>query len=173
MRIVDGWSWIIVSLEFGTCFWYWGEDGLFVAYVAAWICQAITLWFNVVNHPPDQAATFEMKTLKNTAGMATSSFNRINGDKKFIETHNIKKCIATNGIQRHHDHSDDTNNFYLPFLFLDALVPLFGFFVKELEHDHHHKFARLAKRSDFDVAYWGFIWPLEQLGLVWNVIVLA
>jgi hypothetical protein len=60
---------------------------------------------------------------------------------------------------------------YIPFYIFDALVPLYSWLAMEDEHEHHHNHANLAKRSPYDIAYWTFIKPLEELGLVWNVVV--
>lgn len=141
MRVLDTWSWVIVFGELCVSYAVFGLDGLFISYTSGWLCQSITLWFNVVNHPPD-------------------------GKGKDVDVDAAKKaCKATNG-------KDTTlDDFYIPFMLLDMLVPLFAFFVMEAEHKHHHDHARLAKRSKLDVAYWGFVWPLEQMGLIWNVIV--
>mmetsp|Transcript_15828 Transcript_15828/g.23803 ORF Transcript_15828/g.23803 Transcript_15828/m.23803 type:complete len:356 (-) Transcript_15828:252-1319(-) len=138
MRVLDTWSWVVVFCELYLSYVIFGMDGLFISYTSGWLCQSITLWFNVVNHPPEKSNDVD---------------------------HAKKACKATDG--------KDTSfeDFYIPFMFLDALIPLFAFYVKEAEHEHHHNNARLAKRSKFDVGYWGFVWPLEQLGLVWNVIV--
>eukprot|EP00521_Asterionellopsis_glacialis_P006612 CAMPEP_0195284942 /NCGR_PEP_ID=MMETSP0707-20130614/2954_1 /TAXON_ID=33640 /ORGANISM="Asterionellopsis glacialis, Strain CCMP134" /LENGTH=327 /DNA_ID=CAMNT_0040344351 /DNA_START=76 /DNA_END=1059 /DNA_ORIENTATION=- len=128
IRWMDTWSWIFVSLEFVGAFALFGYEGLFVAQTSAWICQSITLWFNIANHPPE----------KDT------------------------KCKASDGKAALHE-------MYLPFHFLDALVPLFSLFIMEGEHQHHHDHAGLAKRSTYDSAYWGFVKPLEMMGLVWKV----
>ncbi len=146
MRVIDTWSWVVVFCELCLSYVLLGLDGLFISYTSGWICQTITLWFNVVNHPPD-------------AGQKEDSDVNGGAAKK------IPICKATDGKDTRLD------DYYIPFMVLDALVPLFAFFVKEAEHEHHHNHARLAKRSKFDVAYWGFVWPLEQLGLIWNVIV--
>jgi hypothetical protein len=61
--------------------------------------------------------------------------------------------------------------FYLPFHVLHCLSNSFLLIVMEGEHGHHHSHSRLAKRGRFDTAYWGFIKPMEALGLVWNVVV--
>jgi hypothetical protein len=53
LRIVDTWSYLVVSVEMALMYHYFGREGLFVSYTSAWICQSITLWFNVANHPED------------------------------------------------------------------------------------------------------------------------
>ena len=124
LRLLDTWSWFIVAMELMLSQHFLGPEGLFVAYTSTWICQSITLWFNIANHPPE----------------------------------NPKKCKASDGKAA-------LSSYYLPFHILDALYPLFAFFVAEGEHQHHHDNAGLAKRKPNDVAYWTFIAPLEQLGL--------
>ena len=139
MRLIDTWSCIFVSIEFLLSYLYFGNTGLFITFTSAWLCQSITLWFNIINHPPSA-----------------------NGkDKKDDD----KICKASD------DASFRFEFFYLPIIILDFFVPLFAVLANESKHDHHHRYARLAKRSTFDVSYWGFIWPLEKLGLIWNVIV--
>ncbi len=146
VRLLDTWSWVFVFLELRLAHYLFGLEGLFISFTSGWMCQAITLWFNVVNHPPDGQSKSEKE-------------DDLPSKKKKSDF-----CKAT-----------DTKDaffadLYIPFLVLDHLHPLFGVFVKEGEHKHHHDHARLAKRSKYDVAYWGFVWPLEQVGLVWNVI---
>ena len=50
--MLDTFAIVPVALEFTLCHALWGLPGLWVAYSASWLCQAVTLWFNVVNHPP-------------------------------------------------------------------------------------------------------------------------
>lgn len=130
MRLLDTWAWIPVFVELVLAHALLGRDGLFVAYSSAWISQAITLWFNIANHPPQ---------------MDTG-----------------KKCKATDG-------KEPLYSYYLPFHVLDSLYLLFGVFVAEGEHKHHHDYPGLAKRKPGDLAYWTFLAPLEKLGLVWDV----
>jgi fatty-acid desaturase len=58
---------------------------------------------------------------------------------------------------------------YPAFLLLDLLYPLFATVVGESNHEHHHIHFALAKRGPYDLAYYTFVWPLEKLGVVWNV----
>ncbi len=141
-RLIDTWSWVFVFIELQLAKWLFGLDGLFLSFTSGWLCQAITLWFNVVNHPPPGA----------------------DENDKTMPKKQKELCQATDGKDTFFAES------YIPFIILDALYPVFGFFVMEGEHKHHHDHARLAKRAKFDIAYWGFVWPLEQMGLVWNVI---
>ena len=132
MRILDTWAFLVVSTEFLLAWKLFGNVGLFCSYVSGWICQTITLWFNVANHPPKLD----------------------------------KKCKATDARA---PILYEECGWYLPFYFLDALYPLYSAIVMEGEHQHHHDHANLAKRSKYDTAYYGFIRPLELLGLVWKV----
>lgn len=129
IRFLDTWSFIFVGLELLASNYFFGATGVFCAHTSAWLCQSITCWFNVVNHPNEQ----EGKDCKASDGKAT------------------------------------VDSWYLPFYILDAFYPLFGLFIMEGNHKHHHDNAMLAKRSWYDPAYWGFIKPLEAMGLVWNV----
>jgi len=131
MRVLDTWAWVCVFAEMAAAYHLLDAPGLFVSYTSAWICQSITLWFNIANHPPQ------------------------------VE----EKCKASNESEGRFE----LNSNFLPFHVLHALFPLFGFFVAEGEHKHHHNNAALAQREQGDTAYWMFIAPLEALGLVWNV----
>jgi len=128
MRILDTWSFLVSLIEMTLAYVAYGREGLFVSYTSSWICQTITLWFNVCNHPPNLP----------------------------------KKCKAVNSRAK-------PNLYYPPFWFLDLLYPLFGAIVQEENHADHHDHSTLAKRCWWDVAYWGFIKPLEIAGLVWDV----
>ena len=128
MRILDTWSFLVVSMEIMLAYALFGREGLFVAYTAVWICQTITLWFNVCNHPPKTPY----------------------------------KCKAVNSRGK-------PDSYYPAFWFLDMLYPMFGALVQEEKHADHHDHSTLAKRCWWDMAYWGFIKPLEMAGLVWDV----
>ena len=77
-----------------------------------------------------------------------------------------RKCKAVNSKS---PISYEECGLYLPFYFLDALIPFYAAIVMEGEHLLHHDNAQLARRSKFDTAYFGFIRPLELLGLIWKV----
>ncbi len=149
MRVIDTWAFTIVALELWLSYQWMGCTGLFLTYTSGWICQTITLWFNITNHPtpPETQAISTTKTAFNANCKA--------GDYTLVDPWN-DPCMK--GV-------------YLPFVLLNALVPLFGTFVMEREHAHHHDHPRLAKRAENDSAYWSFVYPLEQMGLVWNVVV--
>lgn len=152
LRVIDTFSTVPVSLEL-LCAYYWmGRPGLFVAYTSGWICQSVTLWFNVANHPPPS------ESIASTA----------NDKAKFLA-----KCNAADNVTMNpwRDPCMKNGGVYLPFFFLNFLMVTFGCFVDERAHEHHHEHPRLAKRSTYDLAYWGFVYPLEQMGLVWNVVV--
>lgn len=66
LRVLDTFSFIFVTLEMITAYYLYGREGLFVAYTSTWICQTITLWFNIANHPEDvpgvcKASNFKAK----------------------------------------------------------------------------------------------------------------
>jgi len=128
IRLLDTWCFLFVMAELYIFYSLFGPSGLFVAHTSAWLCQEVTCWFNIVNHPPSEEG----------------------------------KCKASDGTA-------SVDSWYLPFHVLHTLYPLFALFVMEGEHKHHHDNAMLAKRSWYDIAYFGFILPLEKMGLVWNV----
>jgi len=144
----------------GYCFL--GRPGLFLAYTSGWMCQTITLWFNIANHPVPPVSTSSNDKGNTTSKSAAvpafyANCNAVNTGGHQVNPWN-DRCLTGGGV-------------YLPFVLLDALVPLFGLFVQEREHEHHHENPRLARRSSKDVAYWGFVYPLEQMGLIWKVVV--
>ena len=130
LRLLDTWSFAVCSLEQLVSYTLFGREGLFVTYTSMWICQTITLWFNIANHPPD--------------------------------AHPGKVCQATN-------YRGKPTGYYPAFWLLDALYPLFGVLVSEKNHDDHHVHFMLAKRETYDCMYYAFVWPLEKMGLVWDV----
>ena len=160
MRLMDTWSWVFVFIELRLAHSLFGLEGLFVSFTSGWMCQAITLWFNVVNHPPDGSGSVHHDEDTKTMTTTTTTTTTAKSEKKKRDL----LCKATDGKDTYMAES------YIPFMILDVLHPLFSVFVKEDEHKHHHDHARLARRSQLDIAYWGFVWPMEQMGLVWNVI---
>jgi fatty-acid desaturase len=132
LRVLDTFSFSVCMAEMTAAYYFMGREGLFVSYTASWICQTITLWFNIANHPLDKP-----------------------GD-----------CKASNTKAK-------PDVYYPAFLLLDMLYSTFAFFVGEDNHLDHHKYMNLAKRGDTDYAYYISILPMEALGLVWNVKMLA
>lgn len=57
LRIIDTFSFVAVSAEMFAALKFFGYEGLFITYTSAWVCQTITLWFNIANHPEDQPGT--------------------------------------------------------------------------------------------------------------------
>jgi len=138
-RVLDTWSFLIVSSELYLCWVYFGTFGLFVSYTSGWLCQTVTLWFNIVNHPPGDVTT--STNIKDTCQAVNSKNPKVD------------KSVA----------------YYAPFHLLTIIVPLFSVVVMEAEHEHHHDHSTLAKRSWYDTAYWGFIKPMEWMGLIYDV----
>ncbi|KAL7534508.1 hypothetical protein ACHAXR_005919 [Thalassiosira sp. AJA248-18] len=130
LRLLDTWSFAVCSVEMLVAYHCFGREGLFVSYTSMWICQTITLWFNIANHPPN--------------------------------THPGKDCQATNFRGK-------PTGWYPAFWFLDALYPYFGSIVSEKNHEDHHVHFMLAKREKYDCMYHLVVWPLEKMGLVWDV----
>lgn len=54
LRILDTWSFLFVGMELYAAHYFLGNEGLFVAHTSAWLCQTITCWFNIVNHPAEK-----------------------------------------------------------------------------------------------------------------------
>lgn len=73
-----------------------------------------------------------------------------------------KTCQATNG-------KGSLNSWYPGFMFLDTICPYYSVIVCEDAHDNHHVHFNLAKREQYDCMYYSFVYPLEKLGLIWDV----
>jgi hypothetical protein len=165
-RVIDTWSFVFVALEQATSYYCLGRTGLFVSYTSGWLCQTMTLWFNIVNHPPPPKVVSKDGATTNAATTTSGS----SSSKAAFHA----KCHATdkaNQVDPFNDPCLIGGGVYLPFVLLNALTPLFSLFVMENEHAIHHVHPQLAKRSPRDIAYWGFLYPLEKAGLVWNVVV--
>jgi len=139
-RLLDTWSWVVVSCELALAHHFFGLEGLFVSFTSGWLCQSVTLWFNISNHPPQAVV---------------------------LDKYGVKvECKASNADMKVFGRP---KVWYLPIHVLDTLFPIYATFIMEGEHKHHHDNAMLAKRSSYDPAYWFFVKPLELAGLIWDV----
>jgi hypothetical protein len=129
LRLVDTWSFLMPAAEMGCAYCFFGMSGLFVSYTSLWICECITLWFNIANHPA-------------------------NGKGEVCKA----SCVRSR-----------PKEWYPAFQLLHLLHPFLGCFAGEIGHDDHHDHPMLAKRDEWDLGYYGFILPLEKMGLVWDV----
>jgi fatty-acid desaturase len=66
MRILDTWSFVVFSLEVTLSYALLGREGIYLTYTSAYLCQLITLWFNVCNHPPNQPAVCKAGNVRAT-----------------------------------------------------------------------------------------------------------
>jgi fatty-acid desaturase len=131
LRFLDTWSFLPIWVELLLAYRFGGPTGLFIHYVGSWMCQTMTLWFNLANHP-------------------------------ILPSSKDKTCTAQ-------DDKGPLMVYYPAFVLLNTLYPVFGLFVAERNHKHHHDNANLAKRSTVDGAYFIFVYPLEKLGIIWDV----
>jgi len=129
LRILDTWSFAVIWVELTLAYMWNGPTGLFIHYAGSWLCQTMTLWFNLANHP-----------LAEVPG----------------------ECTAQ-------DDKGPLMVYFPAFVMLNTLYPVFGLFVAERNHKHHHDHSNLAKRSDVDGAYFTFVYPLQKLGIIWDV----
>jgi hypothetical protein len=53
LRLVDTWSFLVPLMETIGAYCLFGKEGLFISYTSLWLCECITLWFNIANHPAD------------------------------------------------------------------------------------------------------------------------
>ena len=135
LRLVDTWSFAVCTAEMVLAYLLLGRDGLFVSYTSMWLCQTITLWFNVANHPdrpdpPPPPGRTSCRASDSRAGPA---------------------------------------QWYPAWILLDRVYPVFSAMVSEGAHSHHHSHSTLAQRDATDPPYWSFVYPLERMGLVWDV----
>lgn len=148
-RIIDTWACIPVLAENFIAYHLFGRTGLYLTFISGMFCQSMTLWFNVVNHPVEDV-DLQKALAVNTEGKKSKAAICLASD------HSVGRKCWKEGC-------------YLPYYILDAFIPVFGTFVMEGEHKHHHDHPQLAKRDPADIAYWGFLYPLELIGLVWDV----
>lgn len=132
LRMLDTWSFSVMWVELLLAYAMGGVTGLFIQYTGSWLCQTMTLWFNLANHP-------------------------------------ITKVPGTCTAQ---DDKGPLMVYYPAFVMLNTLYPVFGLFVAERNHKHHHNHSNLAKRSNVDGAYYSFVLPLQMMGIIWDVKVL-
>jgi len=164
-RVIDTWAWTFVFAELCVSHHWFGRVGLYLAFISGMACQSVTLWFNIANHPPE-----EVDLGQALSDVSDSEDSDNDGDpvemSKAVKTNLKNLCQAINIAEGRRALK---TGIYFPFHFLDLMIPIFGLFVMEGEHKHHHDHPKLAKRSQCDVAYWLFLWPLELMGLVWDI----
>jgi len=102
MRVLDTFAALPHSIELLTAYKCFGLPGLFVAYFSAAFCQAITLWFNVMNHPP------------NPEGKVCKATNHIGGTAPNFMLALLQNVVVygqfgpltgESGHHHHHDHA--------------------------------------------------------------------
>lgn len=64
LRIVDTWCFTVVWVELFIAYQLFGREGLFITYTSLWLCQTITLWFNVANHPANAPGTCKASSFR-------------------------------------------------------------------------------------------------------------
>jgi len=105
IRVLDTFSGIPVLLE--QILWYQlgGLPGLWISYVSGWLSQTISLWFNVVNHPPQGhkhvgGAACEASDVSDGTSVPTPSpfFRFLNLLLFFVE------MVGEEAHLHHHDH---------------------------------------------------------------------
>jgi len=52
IRVLDTFACVPVMVEQYAAYTLGGPVGLWISYTSSWLCQTVTLWFNIVNHPP-------------------------------------------------------------------------------------------------------------------------
>ncbi|KAL7526291.1 hypothetical protein ACHAWF_003809 [Thalassiosira exigua] len=67
LRLLDTWSSLVCTAEMIAAYLLFGREGLFISFTSMWLCQTITLWFNVANHPEDHAPGQKCKASDNKA----------------------------------------------------------------------------------------------------------
>mmetsp|Transcript_28277 Transcript_28277/g.42762 ORF Transcript_28277/g.42762 Transcript_28277/m.42762 type:complete len:363 (+) Transcript_28277:81-1169(+) len=66
--LIDTFSFVPSLVEYIFAYYFFGQDGLWIAYMSSSFCKVGTLWFNVTNHPPEhETATGTTQKIKCTA----------------------------------------------------------------------------------------------------------
>lgn len=153
MWYLDNWAFLVHTTELFLFYMFFGHVGLWVSYWSAWGCQMATMWFNIINHPVEPGydrSKFTTEERNDMMKMCEASDNEFRGF--------LSMPPGTFMAGR-----------FLPFHMFNFLNIAFGPLLNESAHQEHHDHPLWARRSKYDFFYWTFIFPLEALGLVWNV----
>ena len=100
LRILDTWSFAVTTAEMMAVSYFFGRDGLFVSYTSIWICQTVTLWFNIANHPEDApGAVCKAANYHNSPKEKYPAFHLLH-----ILYPLVGNLVGENGHHTHHEH---------------------------------------------------------------------
>lgn len=156
--LLDTWSFLVHSLELGIAYYFGGHPAVFIAWTSAWMCQVTTLWFNVINHPVPAGHQLPSKDEQENPPSN-------NNMKEACVASNYKYNFLGMGLPPGYEMA----GWYPPFHIFNLSNYIFAQMSAESDHKDHHDNARLAKRNPHDVFYWSFVWPMEKVGIIWNV----
>jgi len=110
IRVLDTFGYVPVAVELALAYYFGGLAGLWISYTSLWCCQTVTLWFNVVNHPPhteDQVACVASDHCDSTKVAAPSLFFKylnlwlfvpgLIGEEAHLHHHDYPRCAERPG----------------------------------------------------------------------------
>lgn len=147
VRMIDTFAIVPVIGELLLGYWMGGMTGLWIAAVSAQQSQALSLWFNIVNHP-------DHKHEDDAAAEKAGKFGGANA-----------VCVAADKYM-----FKDTPNILFSFLNLNLFIAALA---GEDGHGHHHQYAQLAQRPGLDLPYRLFVYPLRRFGLIYDAKLLS
>lgn len=100
LRLVDTWCFGVVLAENLAAYYFFGKEGLYASYASCWICQTITLWFNVANHP--ESAPGKVCKASNVRGKPTQWYPAF--QLLHLLHPMLGKFAGEIGHDDHHDH---------------------------------------------------------------------
>jgi len=156
MRVLDTFASFPVMVEMFLAYQCFGAAGLWCSYVSAWLSQVVSLWFNIVNHPPvgDEAHNHAHSDAHTAAAAKAKAASGAEvPDACSASDVRPVKPVWPNLVFRH----------------IDAYCAIVPPLVGESCHKHHHDHLMLAQRPGLDLPYFYFVRPLEALGIIWNV----
>jgi len=114
IRLLDTFSGIPVLVEQVLMYKFFGLPGLWISFVSGWTAQTISLWFNVVNHPPQGhthagGASCEASDVTDGASVPTPHpyFRFLNyllfmvdwvGEEAHLHHHDYPRCALRPGV---------------------------------------------------------------------------
>jgi len=103
IRIIDTFACMPVITELVLAHSLFGMTGLYISYTSLWGCQALTLWFNIANHP---VSTTSINKASDTTPSDAAELNAPNVLFRFLHSFIwIASLIGESSHRHHHDYS--------------------------------------------------------------------
>uniref|UniRef100_A0A7S2CFG0 Fatty acid desaturase domain-containing protein n=1 Tax=Haptolina brevifila TaxID=156173 RepID=A0A7S2CFG0_9EUKA len=138
-RLLDTFAFAPVTFELLLAYVLGGPGGLWLSYTTGVLNQAGSLWFNVMNHPPQVLAD------------------------------GAQVCVAYDTTTwLPYDFALELSPNLL-FRFFSVIATTVSAITGEAAHEHHHDHTALARRPGIDLPYHLLVRPLQAAGLIWKV----